>query len=400
MLVAHTFLGKAKTTEDRLRIEQTIRDLNLDMDRPFLPGYNLGEALKVLSKFQFYFRKHFLELLNKNELSQLEQKESKTLRTLWALWFFSLVSHHAIWMCRGRAALAQLDSRIKAIQKCIEKTLKIASTGKIKFCSLGESMQFENEPALWIAIAGDDPLEIYSQIEELFKLIRESLGDIRLNTLEHFALEIQWQHFVIVPICQGKLLEKHAWAIPVYQFITELNHQKALSPINLVPRQIEKEVLNHFNLEIWEPELLKDPIAFFQNAAMLHLRLKHLIQIGNIPDLDETGTRMIQSYFDQLKEGLSGNLQQMIDKVEMLDSQCNQLAERYQGTFAFEYLQLATDQLNEIYDKLIPNGLENGQVALSIENLAKWQEQISSVQGELFIIYLLWCGYIISQYKH
>jgi len=147
LLVAHTFLGKAKTTEDRLRIEQTIRDLNLDMDRPFLPGYNLGEALKVLSKFQFYFRKHFLELLNKNELSQLEQKESKTLRTLWALCFFFVSQPSRHMDVPGRAALAQLDSRIKAIQKCIEKTLKIASTGKIKFCSLGESMQFENEPA-------------------------------------------------------------------------------------------------------------------------------------------------------------------------------------------------------------------------------------------------------------
>ena len=88
LLVAHTFLGKAKTTDDRLRIEQTIRDLNLDIDRPFLPGYNLGEALKTLSKFQFYFRKHFEGLLYKRELSQLEQKESQTLHTLWALWFF------------------------------------------------------------------------------------------------------------------------------------------------------------------------------------------------------------------------------------------------------------------------------------------------------------------------
>ena len=90
----------------------------------------------------------------------------------------------------------------------------------------------------------------------------------------------------------------------------------------------------------------------------------------------------------------------MIDKAEMLASQTNQPAEKYQGTHALEYLQLATNQLNEIYDKLIPDGLENGQVALSIENLGKWQERVSSVLGELFMIYLLWCGYYISQDKH
>lgn len=399
LLVAHTFLGKAKTTADRLRIEQAIRDLNLDMDRPFLPGYNLGEALKTLSKFQLYFRKHFSGLLDKEELSHLEQKEFQTLRTLWALWFFFVNQSSRHMDIPGKATLAQLDSRMKKIRKCLEKAFKRASTEEIRYCSLGDSMQFENGPALWISVAGENPLEVYSQIEELFKLIRGSLGDIKLHSLEHFALEIQWQHLVILPICLDKLLEKHAWAIPVYQFISELNPNKELSPINLVPRQIEQEILNHFGLEIWEPALLSDPTVFFQNAATLHIRLRHLVQIGNLPDLDKTGTRMIQSYFDQLKEKLSGNLQQMIDKVEMLASQCDQPAERYQGTLAFEYLQLVTNQLNEIYDKLIPDGIENGRVALSIETLAKWQEQVSSVQGEIFIIYLLWCGYLTSQYK-
>jgi len=400
LLVAHTFLGKAKKTDDRLRIEQTIRNLNLDMDRPFLPGYNLGEALKTLSKFQLYFRRHFSGLIDKEELSHLEQKEFQALRILWALWFFFVNQPSRHMDIPGKVTLAQLDSRMKTIRKYLEKALKKASLEEIRCCSLGDSMQFENLPALWITVAGENPLEVYSQTEGLFKLIRGSLGEIKLHSLEHFALEIQWQHLVIFPICRGKLLEKHAWAIPVYQFIKELNQNKELSPINLIPRQIEQKILNHFGLEIWEPSLLNDPQVFFQNAATLHIRLRHLVQIGNFPDLDKTGTQMIQSYFDQLKEGLSGNLQQMIDKVEMLVSQCDQPAERYQGTFAFEYLQLATNQLNEIYDKLIPDGLENGQAALSIENLAKWQEQISSVQGELFIIYLLWCGYIISQYKH
>jgi hypothetical protein len=400
LLVAHAFLGKAKKADDRLRIEQTIRNLNLDIDRPFLPGYNLGEALKSLSNFQLGFRKHFSGLIDKEELSHLEHKEFQTLRILWALWFFFVNQPSRHMDMPGKVTLAQLDSRMKTIRKYLEKALKKASSEEIRCCSLDYSMQFENGPAIWITVAGENPIEVYSQTEGLFKLIRGSLGEIKLHSLEHFALEIQWQHLVILPICRGKLLEKHAWAIPVYQFISELNQNKELSPINLIPRQIEQEIFNHFGLEIWGPSLLKDPQVFFQNAATLHIRLRHLVQIGYFPDLDKTGTRMIQSYFDPLKEGLSGNLQQMIDKVEMLASQCDQPAERYQGTFAFEYLQLATNQLNEIYDKLIPDGLENGQVTLSIENLAKWQEQISSVQGELFMIYLLWCGYIISQYKH
>ena len=399
LLVAHAFLGKAKTTQERLRIEQTIQELNLKIDRPFLPGYNLAEALKIQPEFQLLFRKHFSGLLDKEKLSQLEQKESQTLRALWSLWFFFVTEPARHMDIPGKATFAQLDRRMKAIRKCLEKALKRASTEELRFCSLGDSMQFENKPALWITVDGENPLEVYSQTESLFMLLRNSLSDIKLHSLEHYALEFQWQHLVIVPICRGKLLEKHAWAIPVYQFITELNQNGELSNINLVPRQIEQEVLNRLGLELWKPALLNDARLFFQSAATLQVRLRHLVQIGGLPDLDETGTRIIQSYFDQLKEGLSRDLQQVIDKAEMLASLREQVTGTYHGTPAIEYLQLATDQLSEIYGKLIPDGLKNGRVALSMESLKKWQEQVSSVQGEIFIIYLLWCGYVTCQYN-
>ena len=194
-------------------------------------------------------------------------------------------------------------------------------------------------------------------------------------------------------------MEKHAWAIPGYQFIAELNQNGGLSNINLVPRQIEQEVLNCLGLELWRPELLNDARLFFQSVATLQVRLRHLVQIGGLSDLDETGTRIIQSHFDQLKEGLSRDLQQVIDKAEMLASLGEQVAGTYHGAPAIEYLQLAIDQWSEIYSKLIPDGLENGQVALTIESLVKWQEQVSSIQGEIFMIYLLWCGYVTFQYN-
>ncbi len=400
LLVAHTFLGKAKTTEDRLRLEQTIHDLNLKVDRPFLPGYNLGEALKVLPKYQFCFRKHFSGLLDKEELYNLEKRELQTFRALWTLWFFFVTQPSRYMQMPGKTARTLLDSRIQATRKSIESALRKASTEKLQFCCLGDSVQFEAGPALWITADGENPLVVYSQPEELFMLIKDSLGDIELHSLEYFALESQWQHFVIVPICGGKLLDKHAWALPVYQFVSELNQNGGLSPINLVPRPIEHEVLDRLGLELWEPALLGGPTEFVQNAASLQLRLRHLVQIGNLPNLGETGTQMIRSYFDKLKEEVSVNLQQVIEKAGILVSQFDQVSSTYREAPAFEYLQLATDQLREIYDKLIPDGLENGQVAISIQALRKWEHEVSSVLGEIFITYLLWCGYILNMDVH
>lgn len=399
LLVANTFLGKAKTIQERLKIEQTIQELNLKIDSPFLPGYNLAGALKVLPKFQLHYRKHFEGLSDKEKLSQLEHKESQTLRALWCLWFFFATEPTRHWDLPGKATLAQLDRRMQAIRKCLENAVKRASTDELQFRSLGDTLQFEDKPALWITVDGKNPLEVYSQTESLFMLLKKSLGDIKLHSLENYAIEFQWQHLVIVPLCRGKLLEKQAWAIPVYQFITGLSQNGGLSNINLVPRQIDQAVLTRLGLELWKPALLNDARLFLQSAATLQIRLRHLVQIGDLSDLDKTGTHITQSYFDELKEGLSKDLQQVIDKAEILCSLSEQVTETHQGVPAIEYLQLAIEQLSGIYGKLIPDGLESGQVALTLESLRKWQEQVSSIQGEIFMIYLLWCGYVTCQYN-
>ena len=66
------------------------------------------------------------------------------------------------------------------------------------------------------------------------------------------------------------------------------------------------------------------------------------------------------------------------------------------GEPAIEYLQLAVEHFLEISDKLIPNGFENGQVSFTTESLKKWQNEVSSIESEIFLIYLFWCGYLIG----
>ena len=128
----------------------------------------------------------------------------------------------------------------------------------------------------------------------------------------------------------------------------------------------------------------------------MKIYLKHLVQVGGISELDETGKTIIQAHLEKFENGLSKNLQQVIDKAGVLASLRNQVPKNKCEEHATECLNLAIKQLSGIYGKLIHEGFEGGQAALSVETLKKWQVAVSSVQNEVFMIYLLWCGYYVN----
>ncbi|MCI5149208.1 MAG: hypothetical protein D3916_07455, partial [Candidatus Electrothrix sp. MAN1_4] len=400
LMIANALLGKAKTPEKRIEIKQKIEEVNLKLSRPLLAAFNLAESIKILQQFQCTFRKHFSRLIDNEELSQLEQRERKTLHSLWPLWFCFETAPSRKMPVPGKRTSGQLEQRKKVIRNKLVKALKKASTENLQFKMLSDSVEFDSKPALWITIDGENPFEVYTQTEQLYKLMRSSWGEIKLHSLDHFVLEFQWQNLLFVPRCKGKLLEPHAWVIPVYKFIRQLSGDKGLGTHNLVPRQIEQETLEVLGIKVWEPALLNDAKIFLQSAATLQILLRHLVQIGDIRNTDEVGERIIRSYyFDQIRDGLNKKVQQMLDQIAKLFSLHEQLFEEDHEISENEYLKLAADKLFKINKQLIPESLKKGRIALSHDSFKKWQEQLLSVQGTVFVIYLYWCGYALHRYN-
>lgn len=396
VMLANAFLGKADTSQRRF-VKHQLQESNIKITKPLLPAFNLAECIKILPQFQTSFRKHFSSLIDNEELSQLEQRERETLHSLWPLWFCFETAPSRKMTVPGKTASDQLDRRKKAIRNKLIKALKKASTENLQFKMLSDSAEFDSKPALWITIDGENPFEVYTQTEQLYKLLRSSWGEIKLHSLDHFSLEFQWRKIILVPMCKGKLLEAQAWIISIYKFINELGGDQGLAAYNLIPQQIEQEALEALGLKVWEPALLNDAKLFLQSAATLQVRLRHLVQVGDMPDLDDTGSEIVQSWFEKTQGAGSQELQQLFDKSNLLISAHNQLVNGEEETYANEYLQVAYEQLMEVYNQFFPEELEDGKVHLTHEAMKKWQEQLLSVQGTVFVIYLYWCGYAINR---
>jgi hypothetical protein len=383
VMLANVHLGKAETPQRRIEV------------KPLLPAFNLAESIKILPQFQSSFRKHFSSLIDSEELSLLEQSELKTLHSLWPLWFCFETNPSRQMTTPGKTASDQLEQRKKILRKKLATALKEASTSSLQFNILSYSSEFDSKPALWITIDGENPLEVYTQTERIYKLLRSSLGNIKLFSIEHFALDFQWQKIILVPICKGKLLEAHAWIISINKFINELGGDQGLAAYNLFPQQLEQETLEALGLKVWESALLNDAKLFLQSAATLQVRLRHLVQIENIKYIDDLCDEIIQFYFDQTRNELNKNVQKMLDQIENIFS-LHQLTDMADEKNKHEYLKFAAEQLFKINKQLIPEYLENGKPLLTHETMKKWQKQLLSVQGEVFVIYLFWCGYLIT----
>jgi len=395
-LIAYSHLGKAKNNQQCARFKEEIQRLNLHIDNPSLSTYNLAESLKNQSDFQQLFRKHFSSFFCEEELTRLEQQEIQTLRSLWSLWFIFIATPKRRMNTPSKTALALLDNKKLSFRNNLEKVLQRASTDELRFRIIsGDNTDFDGKPALWITVDGDNLLEVHSQLEPLFVLIQKSLGDVNIHSFGHYALEFQWQHFVIVPLGRGKLLENVAWVLPVYQFVSELNQTNGPSKNNILLRPIEPEILRRLGLEHWNHELFKDAKLFYQNAVTMTFHLKHLVQIDNLPDLDETGKEIIQAYVDLFIKGLSDQLQQVFDKSLALSTLSDEVINNDRTT-ANEYLFSAKNQLDAIFDILKPEGLKDGKAVMSMESMKEWQKQLIDIQGELAAIYLFWCSYLIN----
>lgn len=298
-MLANAFLGKAETPQSRLGIKQKLQELNVKTGRSFLCSHNLSEIIKFLPQFQSCFRKHFVSLTNQEELALLEEREINTLHSLWPLWFCFETNPSRRMSIPRKTASDQLERRKKSIRDNIAKTLKEASTESVQFNILNDHIECKNNLSLWIGIDGKNLLEVYTQTERLYKVLRSSLGEIKLFSIEHFALDFQWQKIIFVPTCKGKLMESHTWIISINKFIDKLGGDQGLAAYNFIPQQIEPETLEDLGLRVWEPALLNDAKEFFKSYATLQVLLRHLVQLGDYPELDKTGTKIVQLYLDK-----------------------------------------------------------------------------------------------------
>lgn len=393
--IAFSYLGKAKTKAERLLIEEKLRSLDIYTDKPFLAGYNLFEAIQALPEFQRLYRQHFPSLTDLMLLDKLEQEERSSLISVWRLWYFFVADPSIHWLTPVKASASRLEKEKTAVLKAVDDGVCRASSSTVVIKRLPHSASFENEPAIWITIDCENAVDSYVQFEELYKQIRLALREVKLHSLKNYALQLLFSRLIVVPLLRGKVLESWVWVLPSFRFHSEQVVGNDLSKLDQLLRPIAFEILTHAGLEEWKSPQLSTAMSLFRGVATIQTQLSHIIQIAQMPEVDQVGQNVMQTYFSSLQQSLSQHMQQIFDSCELLAHHRDGLAEHSNPQYK-EYLEEAFTCISGVFDILKPEGLSNGKMELDIEKMKEWRAGLESVQGEVLTASLLWAAYLVS----
>lgn len=396
-ILAHAYLGKAKNKHEVKQIRDKIKTLNINVDHPELSCLNLAESLKKLHDFQDIYREHFSSLLNAEELANLEKNEQQAFRNLWCLWYF--FSHKPTYKnpFPNKAIREKMERHSGQIRKKINTVLKSESSSNLWFSLLAADLKFDEKVTLWITVDSDNILEIYSCLDYVFENLNRAFGNIKIHSLEYYSLDFQWQQIVLIPLFQGKMIDNHAWIIPLYKFVTELNENDVLSLLNHFLRPVDIETLSSLKLNLWNQAILSDAKLLFSSFSSLCLRLKNFVLISEISGLDDLGVGVVQNYIDDLQEKQSKDLQITLDQFENLASLYSQLTEDEREYEEFGQFHVAVEKMLLVQEKLRPKIITDGSSILSDDDMCNWLNELETIQGDMYVIYLCWCGYLLSK---
>ena len=256
---------------------------------------------------------------------------------------------------------------------------------------------WDTEPSLWLQIDVGNPSDIYSATETLISAIRRAILAVPESQLRYYAIDLTWSTILIVPLVQGKSLASETWRFSSIQF--SVDPERPLEPWNFIPVVIPNETMNELNILTWVHPRLDIAQRFLGSITRLSLLSSHLQDFKRLPEMDDQGHTILQSYIDQCSNPVNECFQVMIDtEVELLDYY-NHLSSQEQESRLD--LSVAVHGILELHDGIhsIGNQQNNSKFELSISliEFSEWVNQLETLQQLVLSIYLKWVSDILME---
>lgn len=373
------------------------KELKKAQNNKHLPLSNFADAWKALSSVQGEFARLFSSLIDVTQLEDLTKQENDTFYKVWHLWYSFTYNPAERWTAPETRALSVFEVKrsyyFRNIQKNLRRAQKVEKGLNICVCE-GKTKWEESYHVIWIFTDSSSPFTTYKTLDLIYKTLRQSFGHIRYHSVEYYLFELVWKNFVIVPLVRGKSLDRNAWVLPSHRFVSESD----TLGLTQIPQVIPSKVWKELNLKAWDQSILEMPRNFLGSFGTMCIYASHLSKLEKIPETDELGSNILQTYATSQQEKISGYLQDVIDgSVEFLN-----LYESLSDSAKEEmpYMHEATATLSEIYSQIMPADNCNGEFKISLEEITKWADRLQKIDTEIFLIYLAWVYAIIELPHH
>ncbi|MDR0912945.1 MAG: hypothetical protein LBM96_10135 [Methanobrevibacter sp.] len=275
----------------------------------------LHDIYKNLKLFQNEFKILFNEHLDKNFIEKLEADEKTNYYLLLGIWDIFAKEKYK----RDKRIIRNSKNKVSKAEKFSENIAKSLEND----CNL-EVINHDDEKYFSLDI--NSPFEFDEGLNNILDTLFEILKDIEYTNLKHVFLDINCEHFIIVPLIKGKILYPMAFQIPLYKFIGDKTKPN-LEIMTLLPKPIEKIPIE---FEIWENYIDDLEIAnkIFTMAVIPHM-IYYLKQVNELAELEDKyiNHAVLDNFTLNFSKKISETFQEAIVSNEFLINKLSEEAE-------------------------------------------------------------------------
>lgn len=318
IIVLNAMLGKAKTSTEIEQIRLAASASNIKTNGAGLATYNFAEAIKALPIFQKEFRRIFSSLMEDDTVSFFEKRESEAFSKSWNFWYRFAMHPGQHFKDPEKEVFQKSQNVLKGLHKHIQMYLNKLNNANTHVSILSENALWEDSPALWITYDVGNPINLYDSFESIINALKAAIGGVEPTSLKHYSLQLLWPTIVIIPMVKGRSLNRAAWKLNT--LILTMGALSEHDGWHYMQHSIPSETWDMLHLSSWEHPRLDMANRFQSSMALFSILIAHLNDFNRLPELDEQGLDLLQTYVSSVQQKASDSLQGFFDSVaEMFD---------------------------------------------------------------------------------
>jgi len=272
-----------------------------------------------------------------------------------------------------------------------QQALEAIHTPECRSVLFDYDQKWRDSPALWVRLDLDDPTHLYTTLEAFPAALRDALGSVDFGSLTNYLIQEICQYIVIIPIVQGRMLNKLIWPFYTLTILQTENLQE--KPWVYFPHDLPETIREDLSLGIWDrPEILTAN-RLSRSVATLRQLTSQIAEFQDMPDLTEPGMERLQAYVSkELSETLSESLQAFFDSAAELCEWFATLPENERQRR--DNLRTAIESLPEVYEHVRP-GEGDGTFILELAEIVAYSHRLEEIYPTVERFRLLWIADIL-----
>ncbi len=354
-----------------------------------LSTLKLAATVKALSQLQSEFRHLVGQFVATEELNRLERQEEKLYQRAWDLWY--LFETHPEYNAQNKRELGvQVFNMLCELRLAFNRECRKYSNANVKLERISESLMWEQEPALWVTIDGQDAVMTYNAVEKVVIALREAIRKMPDISLRRYVLDFHWPSAVVIPLVRGKSLFGTAWRWDLPTLLTG----DELKWWQFWEYPVPSEAMAALRIATWEHPGFEPARKLLGNTQVLSLIAAHMGDFDNLPALDDDGVAQMQDYLHRVAGQASEVFQAVLDAESDMCRIFNSLSTDRRESRS--HLVTAMKALIELHAIVLPSDQFSDKIAMGTSEVAKWAERLKKAREIAFFVYLSWASDVID----